>query len=575
MDCEEESTTLIAVKRLDDDGVGDRAGPHVWAWEHLKWSYHRWPRLLPLVLLAWLLIAVGLPYHSLSVSLPSTHCPSLSPSLSPSPPPPATAAPHEEPLAALNSCRLMSLMSRVKSGEAVRVAAVGGSITRHIQFPDGFIELLGRRLNQRWPVSESVAVNNHSVSGSRQHFHRDVWHAELTSHAVSNRAVSATPSSFTSICMSSFFSNSELGVIDLVLVDFAVNDLSFLGAKTGLNAAWSDGFIEGHVGSGASDGEFDPVTSLERLVKYTLSRTVSDRYPQAHPSRAIDGPAIILLEFCVQDGSTARHLHQSIADRYELPVINVCELFPFNYPTEAEAVAMAAPPPKAFFFDSMHMTVAGHAIVTAFISDRLDSIATSHRRQLCHSYEDRPWAVSMLPIPVAPANAGECVDWRCTVGDFRPGANDGDFSQFHLFDVVSNTGWEYEDSQNKKKWGWTTKTVGAMITFRLQPTSRQVILSVLRSRANIGSARIWLTSDGIVSDSYAYHAWWNQSFSTFEFVSLPPSLWTSLHRREPRSLHNATSLLLHVQLTDVNASFAVPPTSLPANRFKVVSIFET
>ena len=263
---------------------------------------------------------------------------------------PATAAarvPH------LNECRLLSTVRRLQRGQAIRIAVVGGSITRHWGVETGYAEMLTRRLNTVLPPSpppmddsgkqratSSLSPANASlptltVDDARAAFHDAVCRERGSRggrHQSFNRAQGGTSSAFFSMCMSSFFPEHELSMMDLLLVEFGVNDLSYAGtepplgpsspgmprASRGLNlsAVQSSGYFQltNQFSSGGALGEFDPATNIERLIRYALTSHVTARYPQLHTageatSSAVDGPAMLLVEFCVRDGSSAQAWH--------------------------------------------------------------------------------------------------------------------------------------------------------------------------------------------------------------------------------------------------------------------------
>ena len=481
----------------------------------------------------------------------------------------------------LNHCRLLSLLERVQSGSPIRVAAIGGSITKHVFASTGYAEMLVRRLSVKWPPRNTTASAVHSdVDARRRAFHVSEWNSSLHSHALSNRAMAACPSSFTSTCMSTLFAHADLGMVDLLLAEFAVNDETFQSADSSRSKAISvwlamnDG--AGWSTSGAM-GEFDPATNMERIIRYALSLSVGSKYGDVEPNYAIDGPAVLLVQFCFQSGLSAAALHEPVAYYYGVPVIDICELFPNTYISDATAQRFGQPRWLNFHTDDTHSNEAGHSIAAAMISERLGSLARTAQdpaeQAACQIHRVHPSHARVSP-PLNSINR-DSTDWRCTWGSFRPG-NFGeggalDHQQsltFLNFSVALNQGWTYADETKKGKWGWQSLTVNATIAFRLQPSSTRLVISYLRTASNIGSVDVWLTAEpgGLVSSRHRVDAWWASTASTFELTSLPSTLMPSA-----RPL---TALTLYMQLVDVGHPVAEPPTKQPANKFKLVAFME-
>ena len=141
-------------------------------------------------------------------ALSRTSWPSLA---SPTPPTPPL------PLQSLNDCRLLSAVRRMQAGQPLRIAAVGGSITRHWSVDTGYAELLVHRLNTRYPITLNPSQ---APTDAQPH---------PPTHRSFNRAQGGTSSAFFSLCMSAFFPDDELSSMDIVLVEFGVNDLSYAG----------------------------------------------------------------------------------------------------------------------------------------------------------------------------------------------------------------------------------------------------------------------------------------------------------------------------------------------------------
>ena len=489
----------------------------------------------------------------------------------------------------LNRCRLVSAVQRLASGQALRLAAVGGSITRHAGAARGWLEMLTQRLNALHPPRPHASSPANSSSSStrarasltssrllelrRADFHASDWAAPLDRHVSSNRAMGGTPSSFVSTCMASFFPRSELAMVDLLFVEFAVNDLSYVGAGSLATAQLR---VDEEAGNGSGGDGFDPFTNIERLIRYALSQSIrGSGRDAAAEGAAVDGPAVVLVQFCQMDGGTAGELHRPAARHYGVPIINMCELLPHMYPGDAEAEL--AKRQGGLMIDHTHPTLAGHAIAAAAVVDRLlshlDEPASSLSTERCLPYSST--ASSPLPSPLVPSN-GQLSNWRCTMGKFRPGTlNAGppdrmssmDFSDYNVTQV---DGWEYVD-ESHGKWGWISTRPGATLTLALQPATGRVILSYLRSYSNIGTASVWITAEpgNWKSPQHTIAAWWDRPFSTFELTQLPAELFPSRSQEA-----HYTSQLLHLQLIDVGAAVSTSPAKAPANKFKMVAMFE-
>ena len=324
--------------------------------------------------------------------------------------------------------------------------------------------------------------------------------------------------------------------------------------------------------TGGQLGEFDPATNMERIIRYALAQSLAG--VEGTRGRRVDGPAVVLVEFCVMDGLNAAAYHTHVAYHYGVPVISVCELLPFSYPVDEEAgVALRQ---GGMMRDDTHPTLPGHAVASAMITDRLlnqllpqaDNAAVMGR---CAAWRtDSPAdasAAEALSPPLFPINAA-AAEYRCTVGQFVPGVTHDhiDTLQFPAFHAREQAGWTYQDETSRGKFGWSSAQVNATLVLALQPSTRVVILSYLRSYANIGSARCWLTgAPAFVSPALDLHAWWPRPFSTFELTQLPPSMAI------PAGLEE---LSLHLQLLDVGAEVSQPPVQRPSNRFKLVGVFE-
>ena len=381
------------------------------------------------------------------------------------------------------------------------------------------------------------------------------------------------PSSFVSTCLSAFFPNRSLASLDVLFVEFAVNDLSYAG---NLTVAQSQGeyfqaVAKGEMTTGGQMGEFDPSTNMERIIRYALSQRLN-----GEEGRAVDGPAVVLIEFCDMDGSTAAAYHTPVAHRYGVPVISVCELLPFSYPVDEESGI--ATRQGGMMRDHTHPTLPGHAIASAMLTDRLlnqllpqaDDPAVIDRCSTWQAPVSDRAGTALLPPALFPINSAPA-EYRCTLGQFSPGLQHDrlDGLRFLPFDVRASEGWEYRDETGKGKFGWSSTTVNATLTLALQPTTRSLVLSYLRSYANIGSARCHLTGQpgDWVSPALTLDAWWPRPFSTFELMRLPASVMGGV----PEGL---MELRLNLQVVDAGREVGAATEEKPANRFKLVGVFE-
>ena len=531
-----------------------------------------------LSLLALVLLAFQSPSSRIPPSATSLVCgpPSTSSIL---PPSHTSLSSSTEPL---NHCRLLSSLSRMRSGSPLRLAAVGGSITRAGPPIRSWLEIATNRLNAAHPPHPSDTLTTDTLSSPssslRSSAHVQQWGGPADRHLSRNLAMGGIPSSFVSTCLSSFFPNHSLSSTDLLLVEFAVNDLSYAG---NLTAAQSQGeyfqaVAQGEMTTGGQMGEFDPATNLERIVRYALAQTLGGEEGGA---KVVDGPAVVLVEFCDMDGSNAAAYHTAVAQRYGVPLISVCELLPFSYPVDDEAGI--APRQGGMMRDHTHPTLPGHAVASAMLTDRLlnqllpqvDDPAVAERCSAWQAQVGEVATAALLPHALFPINAAPA-EYRCTLGQFTPGVQHDHLDSLHFlaFDVRSSSGWEYRDETGKGKFGWSSTTVNSTLTLALQPTTRSLVLSYLRSYANTGSARCFLTAQpgGWTSPSITIDAWWPRRFSTFELQRLPADMWRSMPRE-------VTELELNLQLVDVEGQGQGGGTAAegkPANRFKLVGVFE-
>ena len=553
-------------------------------------------------------------------------CPSCPSPLSTAPDPSATSSipstPSLSSLVSLNHCRLQSVLRRLKEREPIRITAIGGSVTRHMGLDMGYLELLTQHLTRMYPpapldprASPIASPSTPTTSSpSPLPFLRGGYHSRLPhneslplSHLHFNRGQSGTSSSFFSLCMSAFFPHAELSLMDLVLVEFGINDLSYAGRPQDVRAKFDGVDIDGvqrgayfgmteQFSSGGEVGQFDPSTNIERLIRYTLTRHVAEQWPGVASAEAADGPAIILVESCVMDGASAQAFHRPVAYHYGVLLVSVCEVLPHLWPSDAVARAYGAPLTSSMMFDQTHPNIAGHSIAAGMLMDKLlaiaDGLGDRAVKAACAAWdaqvkavmpatgkEDWPRAISVaLPPPLFPHNEGQ-VEWHCTLGQFRQGAertradSTAPDQEEANFTLVDSGGWLYTDETGKGKWGWQTELVGATLALQLMQGTRHVVLAYLRTYQNIGSVEVWLSSAGWEGTKSRLDAWWERRMSTFELSTLPEALMPG----KDAGVVSGEALVLHLQLLDVGKAAQHPPDPNvveAANRFKLVSIFE-
>jgi hypothetical protein len=89
-----------------------------------------------------------------------------------------------------------------------------------------------------------------SVDEARLSFHTQQWAGSASLHLLSNRALSACSSSFPSTCMSTLWPDGELGGVDILFLEFGVNDYAIID-----NNNKTDTAVPGAPhGAGAVDG---------------------------------------------------------------------------------------------------------------------------------------------------------------------------------------------------------------------------------------------------------------------------------------------------------------------------------
>ena len=186
-------------------------------------------------LLCALLSLAVLPLLTLQLWTPSAVHASVSSIVCSRPPDPAAvrdAAAESAAVEPLNHCRLLSALARMRAGEALRLAAVGGSITRAGPPIRSWLEIATLRLNAAYPPKDSAQAPADPMASVRAAFHQQKWGGPASRHLSRNLAMGGIPSSFVSTCLSAFFPDRGLRGLDILFVEFAVNDLSYAGNVT-------------------------------------------------------------------------------------------------------------------------------------------------------------------------------------------------------------------------------------------------------------------------------------------------------------------------------------------------------